>query len=154
MSFAYSLETNTAEGEYPGPRMDDRPASHLMDVSSIAVAQVAEDAQRVGYVAGLLSNPKRCQVLFYVAQFPGLSISDLAVLINSSVPLASYHVTHLMRDGWVEVRQHRRRRLVTQTGDRRVLVEFLRSAMVSIHAAVPPQDPYQHREARQEVAHG
>lgn len=77
-------------------------------------------------VAGIFANPKRCQILFYAAEFPNLTVGDLATLVGSSISLASIYVGQLERDGWVHVRSHRRNKLVFLSDEQARFVSGLR----------------------------
>lgn len=67
------------------------------------ISRIREDAFRVSGLAEAFTNPIRGQILMLAAQYPGLTISDLASLTEASLSLVSLYVTQLKANHWLIV---------------------------------------------------
>ena len=87
------------------------PATHHHPVDAPGVAQAqdaglaAEDAERLGRLLGLLSDPIRVRMLFCLVAVDELCVGDLAMALDISMDQSSYALKQLRGSGLVQARR-------------------------------------------------
>lgn len=83
--------------------------SHPVDASAVSAARAAvlslEDAERLGRLLGLLSDPIRARMLFALVAVPELCVGDLALTLGISMDQSSYALKLLRSAGLVQTRR-------------------------------------------------
>jgi DNA-binding transcriptional ArsR family regulator len=80
------------------------PAAQVAWISLASILDVEAQARLLTALGDLFSSPVRGQILLLLLQNPALSITALAVLTQTSVSLASHHVSVLKRLGLLRIR--------------------------------------------------
>ena len=82
---------------------------HPVDAPGVAQAQdaglAAEDAERLGRLLGLLSDPIRVRMLFCLVAVDELCVGDLAMALDISMDQSSYALKQLRGSGLVQARR-------------------------------------------------
>lgn len=83
--------------------------SHPVDATAVAHAQGSglspSDAESLGRLLGLLSDPIRVRVLFCLIAVDELCVGDVAAALNVSMDQSSYALRHLKNAGLVTPRR-------------------------------------------------
>jgi DNA-binding transcriptional ArsR family regulator len=83
--------------------------SHPVDAASVAQAQqvgiTADEAERLGRLLALLSDPVRVRMLFCLVSVDELCVGDLALALDISMDQSSYALRLLKTSGVVQSRR-------------------------------------------------
>jgi DNA-binding transcriptional ArsR family regulator len=83
--------------------------NHPVDATGVAHAREAvlsaDDAERLGRLLGLLSDPVRARILFCLVAVDELCVGDLAMALDISMDQSSYALKLLRTAGLVEARR-------------------------------------------------
>jgi ArsR family transcriptional regulator, lead/cadmium/zinc/bismuth-responsive transcriptional repressor len=86
--------------------------SHPVDADSVTRAQegglAAGEAERLGRLLGLLSDPTRVRMLFCLVAVDELCVGDLALSLDVSMDQSSYALKQLKGSGLVQSRREGR----------------------------------------------
>jgi ArsR family transcriptional regulator, lead/cadmium/zinc/bismuth-responsive transcriptional repressor len=83
--------------------------SHPVDGAAVSTARAAGlapiEAERLGRLLSLLSDPMRCRMLFALVSVEELCVGDIALTLDSSMDQASYALKQLRAAGLVQSRR-------------------------------------------------
>jgi DNA-binding transcriptional ArsR family regulator len=83
--------------------------SHPVDTAAVSAARTAvlspAEAERLGRLLSLLSDPVRCRTLFALVSVKELCVGDIALTLDSSMDQASYALRQLRSAGLVQSRR-------------------------------------------------
>ncbi len=83
--------------------------AHPVDAASVdrarAAVLTADDAERLGRLLGLLSDPVRVRMLFCLVSVDELCVGDLALALDISMDQSSYALKQLRTSGLVQSRR-------------------------------------------------
>ena len=89
--------------------MDAASHAHPVDAPSVARAQEAglsiTEAENLGQLLGLLSDPVRVRALFCLSAVDELCVGDLATALDISMDQSSYALRNLKSAGLVQARR-------------------------------------------------
>jgi DNA-binding transcriptional ArsR family regulator len=85
---------------------------HPVDAAAVRAARAAmlapDEAERLGRLLSLLSDPVRLRILFALVSVDELCVGDLALTLGISMDQSSYALKQLRSAGLVQTRKHGR----------------------------------------------
>lgn len=105
------------------------PSLEAGRVTARELATAMVDARRMAHLAAIFSNPTRSRILVLLASHSKLTVTTLAILVESSVSLVSHNLGLMKTEGWIEVSNQGRMRQVRLANPERLMaIQYLLEA--------------------------